>query len=66
MGSGNTHTYHHGAFAPTTVPMTRDVSDPIALSPNARPDADLGVQLHAHLEVAFEDRFGDGKGARGG
>ena len=46
--------------------MTRDVSDPIALSPNARPDADLGVQLHAHLEVAFEDRFGNGKGARGG
>ena len=46
--------------------MTRDVSDPIALSPNARSDTDLGVQLHAHLEVAFEDGFGDRKGARGG
>ena len=62
----NTHTYHHGAFAPTTVPVARDVSDPIALSPNARPDTDFGVQLHAHLEVAFKDGFGDGKGARGG
>ena len=61
-----THTYHHGTFAPTTVPVTGDVSDPIALSPNARADTDLGVQLHAHLKVAFEDRFGDGKGARGG
>ena len=60
-----THTYHHGAFAPTTVPVTGDVSDPIALSPNARPDTDLGVQLHAHLEVAFKDGFGDRKGARG-
>ena len=61
-----THTYHHGAFAPTTVPVTGDVSDPIALSPDARADTDLGVQLHAHLEVAFEDGFGYGKGARGG
>ena len=44
--------------------MTRDVSNPIALTPNARSDADLGVQLHAHLEIALENRFGDRKGAR--
>lgn len=45
--------------------MTRDVSNPITLSPNARSNTDLRVQLHAHLEVALENRFGDGEGARG-
>lgn len=45
--------------------MTRDVSNPIALTPNARTDTDLRVQLHAHLEVALENGFGDGKGAGG-
>ncbi len=44
--------------------MTRDVSNPIALSPNARSNTDLGVQLHAHLEIALKNRFGDRKGAR--
>lgn len=63
---GGTQTYHHSAFAPTAIPVTGNVSHPIALTPNARPDTDLGVQLNAHLEVALENRFGDGKGARSG
>ena len=46
--------------------MTRDVSDPVALSPNAGTNTDLGVQLHTHLEIALEDGLGDGKGAGGG
>lgn len=46
--------------------MTGDVSNPIALSPNARSNTDLRVQLYAHLEIALENGFGDGKGARGG
>lgn len=45
--------------------MTRDVANPIALSPNARSNTDLWVQLHAHLKIAFEDGFGDREGARG-
>ena len=44
--------------------MTRDVSHPIPLSPNTGSNTDLGVQLHAHLEIALEDGFRDGKGAR--
>ena len=57
--------YHHSAFAPTTIPVTRDVSNPITLSPDTRSNTDLRVQLHAHLEIAFENGFRDGKGARG-
>lgn len=45
--------------------MTRDVSNPVTLAPNAWPNTDLRVQLHAHLEIALENRFGDGEGARG-
>lgn len=59
-------TYHHSAFAPTAIPVTGNVSDPIALAPNTRPDTDLGVQLNAHLEIALENGFGDGKGAGSG
>lgn len=59
-------TYHHSAFAPTAIPVTGDISHPIALTPNTRPDTDLGVQLNTHLEIALENGFGDGKGARSG
>lgn len=45
--------------------MTRDVSNPVALSPNARSNTDLWIQLHAHLKIAFENGFGDREGARG-
>lgn len=45
--------------------MTRNVSNPVALSPNAWPNTDLGVQLHAHLEIALENRFGDRERAGG-
>lgn len=55
-------TGHNGAFPPTTIPVTGDVSNPITLSPNARSNTDLRVQLHAHLEVALENRFGDREG----
>lgn len=46
--------------------MTGDVSNPVALTPNARTDTDLRVQLHAHLEIALENGFRDRKGAGGG
>ena len=58
--------YHHSAFPPTAIPVARDVSHPISLSPDARSDTDLRIQLHAHLKVALEDGFGDRKGAGGG
>ncbi len=52
-------TYNHGAFTPSPIPVPRDVADPIALTPYARTDRDLGVELDAHLEIALEDRFRD-------
>ena len=59
--------YHNSAFAPATIPVPGYVSHPIALPPNPRSNTDLGVQLHAHLEIAFEDGLGDRKSAgRGG
>ena len=59
--------YHNSAFAPAPIPVPGNISHPIALAPNPRPNTDLGVQLHAHLEIAFEDRLGDRKSAgRGG
>lgn len=56
-------THDDSAFAPASIPVATDVADPIALSPNARADRDLRVQLHAHLKVAFEGRFRDGIGS---
>ena len=58
--------HHHDAFAPATVPVSGYIAHPIALSPNAVSNIDLGVQLHAHLEIAFEDGFWDWKRARDG
>ena len=67
MGQHGSQTYHNSAFAPATIPVPGDVSNPIALPPNPRSNADLGVQLHAHLKIAFEDRLRYGKRAgRGG
>ena len=47
--------------------MTGDVSNPISLPPDARSNTDFRVQLYAHLEIAFEDRFRyrEGAGSRG-
>ena len=45
--------------------MPGNISHPIALSPNAWPNTDFGIQLHAHLEIALEDGFRDRKSARG-
>lgn len=56
---------HNRAFPPTTIPVTGDVANPVPLSPNTRSNTDLRVQLDTHLEIALENRFGDGKGARG-
>ena len=61
VGQRSTIPDYHSAFAPATIPVTGDVSHPVALSPNTRPNADFGVQLHAHLEIALENRFGDGE-----
>ena len=46
--------------------MTRDIADPIALTPNTRTNRDPRVQLNTHLKIAFEHRFRDGKGSRRG
>lgn len=47
--------------------MTADETDPVALTPDSRPDRDLRVKLNAHLEITFETWFRDGIGAgRGG
>lgn len=62
-GQHRSHTYHDGAFAPATIPVPGDVSNPIALPPDTRSNTDFGVQLHAHLKIAFENRFRYRKGA---
>ena len=56
--STDSQTYHNSAFAPATIPVPGDIPDPIALPPNPRSNTNLGIQLHAHLEIAFEDRLG--------
>lgn len=40
--------------------MPTDVADPVSLSPYARPDTDLRVELHAHLKISFKRGFWDG------
>ena len=56
-------TYDNGAFTPTAVPVTRDVADPITLSPYAWADMNFGIELDAHLKIALQDGLGDGEGA---
>ena len=59
-------TYHDGTFPPTTIPMTGDVADPVALTPDTRTDRDFRIKLNTHLEIALEDGLGDWKRARSG
>lgn len=49
--------YHDRAFSPPAIPVPADETDPFPLAPNAGPDANLGIQLHAHLKVALERRL---------
>ena len=44
--------------------MPTDKAHPIPLAPYPRTDADLRVQLHAHLEVSLEGGFRNRKGPR--
>lgn len=46
--------------------MSRDEADPVPLTPDARTNGDLRVELNGHLEIAFEERFRDGEGSRRG
>lgn len=39
--------------------MPTDIAHPIPLAPDPRPNADLRVQLHAHLKVPLKRRFRD-------
>lgn len=59
-------THDDSAFTPPSIPMSADVTDPVALTPNARADGDFGVKLNAHLKVSLKSGFGDGIGAGGG
>lgn len=36
------------------------------MTPDARSNRDLRVELNAHLEIALQDRFGDGERTGGG
>ena len=53
--------YHDGAFSPPAVPVPADETDPFPLAPDAGPDANLRIQLHAHLKVALERGLRDRK-----
>ena len=53
----NIETYYDSTLAPATIPMTANEADPVALTPNTRADGDFGIQLNAHLEIAFEAGF---------
>lgn len=46
--------------------MSANVTDPVALTPNAWADGDFGVKLNAHLKVSLKSWFRDGIGASGG
>lgn len=46
--------------------MPADITDPVALTPDARPNGDLGVELHAHLKIPLESRLRDRVGPRSG
>lgn len=58
-------TYDDGAFTPPPIPVSADVADPVALTPNARTNGDFGVELNAHLKVSLKSWFRDGIGASG-
>lgn len=58
-------THHNGTFTPPSIPMSADVADPVALTPNARTDGDFGVELNAHLKVSLKSWFRDGISASG-
>lgn len=64
-GKVDGRTYDDGAFTPPSIPMSTDVADPVALTPNARADRDFGVELNAHLKVSLKSWFRDGIGASG-
>ena len=57
--------YHNSPLPPSPIPMSANISDPAPLAPDAGPHRDLGVQLHADLEIALQDGFGDGEAAGG-
>lgn len=59
-------THDDSAFTPPSIPMSADVTDPVALTPNARADGDFGVKLNAHLKVSLKGWFWDGIRAGGG
>lgn len=46
--------------------MPAHETDPFPLPPNAGPDANLRVQLHAHLEVPLERGFWNGEATGAG
>lgn len=46
--------------------MPADIADPVTLTPDAWPDGDLRVKLHAHLKIPFESRLRDRIGPRSG
>lgn len=50
-------TYHDGPLSPSPVPVTTDITDPVSLSPDPGANADLRIQLHAHLKVPLKRRF---------
>lgn len=52
-------TYHDDALSPSSIPMSANEAHPIPLTPDAGSDTDLGIELYAHLEVAFESRHRD-------
>lgn len=58
--------YDDGTLAPTSIPVTTNVTDPIPLTPDTRSNRNLRVQLHTHLKIAFECRFRDWVGTRRG
>lgn len=68
-GEGETRvlmTYNDSALSPTSIPMPRDIANPIPLPPNAWPNRDLRVQLDTHLEVTLKDRLRNRKRTRRG
>lgn len=52
-------TYHHSSLSPPPIPMPRDIRHPIPLPPNRRPNTNLLIQLHTHLEIPLERRLRD-------
>lgn len=57
-------THHDSTLAPPSIPMSTDIADPITLPPDARPNTDSRIKLHAHLKIPFQKRFRDREAAR--